>query len=109
MSLYWYDELTKKNVSSTQSLHINQVNEREVRLGDQFILSCVAQGSYGITFLWYKDDMLVDMAKATRWEIDKHLCQKFYVISIDQPQLFILGLSDVTQLPVQWIRPDDPF
>lgn len=45
---------------------MNQVNEREIRLGDQFILSCVAQGNAAINFTWYKDNMLVNMNKATR-------------------------------------------
>ncbi|KAK0089361.1 hypothetical protein PV325_007706 [Microctonus aethiopoides] len=49
-----------------QALRVNHVNQHEVRLGDQFILSCVAQSSNGIKFVWYKDDMLVNMSKATR-------------------------------------------
>uniref|UniRef100_A0A0C9RMD4 BAI3 protein n=1 Tax=Fopius arisanus TaxID=64838 RepID=A0A0C9RMD4_9HYME len=49
-----------------QSLRVNHVNERDVRLGDQFILSCIAQGSDEIKFIWYKDDMLVNMSKSTR-------------------------------------------
>ncbi|XP_043481045.1 uncharacterized protein LOC122510454 [Leptopilina heterotoma] len=56
-----------------QSLRINQVNEHQVRLGDQFILSCVAQGSYNIAFTWYKDNMLVNMSKATREIWYRHL------------------------------------
>ncbi|XP_031787768.1 uncharacterized protein LOC100123035 isoform X2 [Nasonia vitripennis] len=49
-----------------QSLRINQVNERQVQLGDQFILSCLAVGSTDLKFSWYKDDMAVNMSKATR-------------------------------------------
>ncbi|XP_063975979.1 uncharacterized protein LOC135161914 isoform X2 [Diachasmimorpha longicaudata] len=43
-----------------------RVDEHEVRLGDQFVLSCIAQGSEGIKFSWYKDNMLVNISKSTR-------------------------------------------
>ncbi|XP_046478067.1 uncharacterized protein [Neodiprion pinetum] len=56
----------QKPALKLQNVRINQLNEREVRLGDQFIVSCVAQGSYNLTFTWYKDGMLVNTSKATR-------------------------------------------
>lgn len=56
-----------KSINWAQSLRINQVNERQVQLGDQFILSCVAVGSSDLKFAWYKDDMAVNMSKATRY------------------------------------------
>ncbi|XP_012268584.2 uncharacterized protein LOC105693321 [Athalia rosae] len=63
----------QKPALKLQSLRVNQPNEREVRLGDQFIVSCVAQGSYNLTFTWYKDGMLVNTSKATREIWLKHL------------------------------------
>lgn len=63
--IYYIQKLYKLHVAS-QSLRINQVNERQVQLGDQFILSCVAVGSSDLKFSWYKDDMAVNMSKATR-------------------------------------------
>ncbi|XP_033219587.1 cadherin EGF LAG seven-pass G-type receptor 2-like [Belonocnema kinseyi] len=56
-----------------QTLRLNQVNEHVVRLGDQFMLTCVAQGSYNINFTWYKDNMLINMSKATREIWYRHL------------------------------------
>ncbi|CAK9815543.1 Adhesion G protein-coupled receptor B3 [Anthophora plagiata] len=56
----------QKPALKLQSLKLNQGNEHEVDLGDQFILSCTAQGSYYINFTWYKDNMRVNMNKATR-------------------------------------------
>ncbi|XP_067210955.1 uncharacterized protein [Linepithema humile] len=49
-----------------QSLRINQINDNEVHLGEHIVLSCAAQGSYSINFIWYKDGMLVNTSKATR-------------------------------------------
>ncbi|XP_034934795.1 uncharacterized protein [Chelonus insularis] len=50
-----------------QSLNVmNYINERDVRLNDELILSCIAQGSSDINFLWYKDDMLVNTSKSIR-------------------------------------------
>nr|XP_031835747.1 uncharacterized protein LOC116428347 isoform X1 [Nomia melanderi]XP_031835748.1 uncharacterized protein LOC116428347 isoform X1 [Nomia melanderi]XP_031835749.1 uncharacterized protein LOC116428347 isoform X1 [Nomia melanderi] len=63
----------QKPALKLQSLRLNQVNEREVHLGDQFVLSCTAQGSYSLNFTWYKDNMLVNMSKATRKIWYKHL------------------------------------
>lgn len=45
------------------------MNDYDVHLGDQIVVSCAAQGSYGINFTWYKDDMLVNTSKATRYLI----------------------------------------
>ncbi|XP_011869208.1 PREDICTED: uncharacterized protein LOC105562756 isoform X2 [Vollenhovia emeryi] len=56
----------QKPTLKLQSLRINQVNDYEVHLGEQIILSCAAQGSYSINFTWYKDGMLVNTSKATR-------------------------------------------
>ncbi|XP_014468540.1 PREDICTED: uncharacterized protein LOC106741243 isoform X3 [Dinoponera quadriceps] len=56
----------QKPALKLQSLRINQVNDYDVHLGDQIVLSCAAQGSYGINFTWYKDGMLVNTSKATR-------------------------------------------
>ncbi|XP_032679024.1 uncharacterized protein LOC116847766 isoform X2 [Odontomachus brunneus] len=56
----------QKPALKLQSLRINQVNDYDVHLGDQIVLSCAAQGSYGINFTWYKDSMLVNTSKATR-------------------------------------------
>ncbi|XP_076393047.1 uncharacterized protein LOC100882352 isoform X2 [Megachile rotundata] len=63
----------QKPAPKLQSLRLDQGNEHEVHLGDQFILSCTAQGSYGMNFTWYKDNMLVNMHKATREIWYKHL------------------------------------
>ncbi|XP_015605218.1 uncharacterized protein LOC107272516 [Cephus cinctus] len=63
----------QKPALKLQTLRMNQINEREVRLGDQFILSCVAQGSHNLNFTWYKDNMLVNMSKATREIWYRHL------------------------------------
>ncbi|XP_034175708.2 uncharacterized protein LOC117602168 isoform X2 [Osmia lignaria lignaria] len=63
----------QKPALKLQSLRLNQGNEHEVHLGDQIILSCIAQGSYGINFTWYKDNMLVNMHKATREIWHRHL------------------------------------
>ena len=52
---------------------MNQGNEHEIHPGDQFVLSCAAQGSYNINFTWYKDNMLVNMNKATREIWYRHL------------------------------------
>ena len=54
------------NFANFKALRINQVNERQVLLGDRFSLSCVAVGSADLKFFWYKDNMLVNMSKATR-------------------------------------------
>ncbi|XP_011168055.1 uncharacterized protein LOC105201654 [Solenopsis invicta] len=56
----------QKPALKLQSLRINQVNDYEVHLGEQIILSCVAQGSYSTSFTWYKDGMLVNTSKAIR-------------------------------------------
>ncbi|XP_011496868.1 PREDICTED: uncharacterized protein LOC105361402 [Ceratosolen solmsi marchali] len=56
-----------------QSLRINQVNEHQVQLGDQFIVTCVAVGSSDLKFFWYKDNMLVNVTKATRKIWYRHL------------------------------------
>ncbi|XP_061938231.1 uncharacterized protein LOC107995896 isoform X2 [Apis cerana] len=56
----------QKPTLKLQSLKLSKGNEHEIHLGDQIILSCVAQGSYNINFTWYKDNMLVNMNKATR-------------------------------------------
>ncbi|KAL0105494.1 hypothetical protein PUN28_016868 [Cardiocondyla obscurior] len=56
----------QKPALKLQSLRINQVNDNEVHLGEQIVLSCVAQGSYNIDFVWYKDGMLVNTSKAIR-------------------------------------------
>ncbi|OAD54805.1 Brain-specific angiogenesis inhibitor 1 [Eufriesea mexicana] len=56
----------QKPALKLQSLKINQGNEHEIHLGGEFILTCIAQGSYSINFTWYKDNMLVNMNKATR-------------------------------------------
>ncbi|KYN09639.1 Brain-specific angiogenesis inhibitor 1 [Trachymyrmex cornetzi] len=56
----------QKPALKLQSLRINQVNDYEVHLGEQIVLSCAAQGSYSISFTWYKDGMLVNTSKATR-------------------------------------------
>jgi hypothetical protein len=45
---------------------MNQGNQRQIQLGDQLIISCVAVGSSDLKFSWYKDNMLVNMSKATR-------------------------------------------
>ena len=37
-----------------------------VKEGDEFILSCVAQGSSYMTFRWYKDGAFVNKNKALR-------------------------------------------
>ncbi|XP_076242713.1 uncharacterized protein LOC143184400 [Calliopsis andreniformis] len=63
----------QKPALKLQSLRLNRVNDHEVHLGDQFSLSCVAQGSYGINFIWYKDSMLVNISKATREIGYKHV------------------------------------
>uniref|UniRef100_A0ABD2X454 Uncharacterized protein n=1 Tax=Trichogramma kaykai TaxID=54128 RepID=A0ABD2X454_9HYME len=65
--------LQQKSALRLQSLRINQVNERQVQLGDQFSLSCVAVGSSDLKFFWYKDDMLINMSKATREIWYRHL------------------------------------
>ncbi|XP_046822481.1 uncharacterized protein LOC124425738 isoform X2 [Vespa crabro] len=49
-----------------QILRLDRSNEHEVHLGDEISLHCVAQGSYGIHFIWYKDNMLVNVSKANR-------------------------------------------
>ncbi|XP_072753187.1 uncharacterized protein [Anoplolepis gracilipes] len=54
----------QKPALKLQSLRINQINDYEIHLGDQIVLSCAAQGS--INFTWYKDGMLVNTSKATR-------------------------------------------
>ncbi|XP_050447522.1 uncharacterized protein LOC126849600 isoform X2 [Cataglyphis hispanica] len=54
----------QKPALKLQSLRINQVNDYEIHLGEQIVLSCAAQGS--INFTWYKDGMLVNTSKATR-------------------------------------------
>ncbi|XP_071577926.1 uncharacterized protein [Temnothorax nylanderi] len=56
----------QKPALKLQSLRINQVNDYEVHLGEQIVLSCAAQGSYSIDFIWYKDSMLVNTSKAVR-------------------------------------------
>ncbi|XP_076756881.1 uncharacterized protein LOC143426987 isoform X2 [Xylocopa sonorina] len=62
----------QKPALKLQSLKLNQGNEHDVHLGDQFILSCIAQGS-GINFTWYKDNMPVNTNKATREIWYRHL------------------------------------
>ncbi|KAL1140732.1 hypothetical protein AAG570_000662 [Ranatra chinensis] len=44
------------------------VNHKEglVRQGDSFLLSCLAQGSAGVSFRWFKDGAPVNVSKATR-------------------------------------------
>ncbi|XP_054277561.1 uncharacterized protein LOC128996328 [Macrosteles quadrilineatus] len=37
-----------------------------VRLGEKFILTCVAQGSSHLTFRWFKDDVLINTTRARR-------------------------------------------
>nr|XP_050851737.1 uncharacterized protein LOC127064569 isoform X2 [Vespula vulgaris] len=49
-----------------QILRLDRSNEHEVHLGDEISLHCVAQGSYGIRFIWYKDNMLINVSKANR-------------------------------------------
>ncbi|XP_016770576.1 uncharacterized protein LOC410154 isoform X1 [Apis mellifera] len=56
----------QKPTLKLQSLKLSKGNEHEIHLGDQIILSCVAQGSHNINFTWYKDNMLVNTNKATR-------------------------------------------
>nr|XP_033189545.1 uncharacterized protein LOC117156543 isoform X3 [Bombus vancouverensis nearcticus] len=63
----------QKPALKLQSLRLNQGNEHEIHPGDQFVLSCAAQGSYNINFTWYKDNMLVNMNKATREIWYRHL------------------------------------
>ncbi|KZC14505.1 Brain-specific angiogenesis inhibitor 1 [Dufourea novaeangliae] len=79
-----------------QSLRLNRVNEHEVHLGDQLILSCVAQGSYSINFTWYKDNMLVNISKATREIGYKHLPNDAsdlhtYLLTIEKTTLLDAG------------------
>ncbi|XP_012282702.1 uncharacterized protein LOC105700951 [Orussus abietinus] len=86
----------QKPALKLEKLRINQVNEREVRLGDQFVLSCVAQGSYGLNFTWYKDDMLVNTSKATRGIWCRHLPndgsdQHTSLLTIDKATLLDAG------------------
>ncbi|KAJ4440133.1 hypothetical protein ANN_08271 [Periplaneta americana] len=47
-----------------QSVKVNQ--DRIVREGDEFILSCIAQGSSYMTFRWYKDGAFVNKNKTMR-------------------------------------------
>ncbi|XP_015178454.1 PREDICTED: uncharacterized protein LOC107067443 isoform X1 [Polistes dominula] len=49
-----------------QNLRLDRSNEHEVHLGDEINLHCVAQGSNGIHFIWYKDNMLINVKKANR-------------------------------------------
>ncbi|XP_017878424.1 uncharacterized protein LOC108624011 isoform X2 [Ceratina calcarata] len=56
----------QKPALKLKTLKTNYGHEHEIHLGDQFTLSCVAQGSHGINFTWYKDNMPVNMNKAVR-------------------------------------------
>ncbi|EZA62541.1 Brain-specific angiogenesis inhibitor [Ooceraea biroi] len=56
----------QKPALKLHTLRINQVNDYDVHLGEQIVLSCIAQGSYSINFAWYKDGMLVNTSKAIR-------------------------------------------
>ncbi|XP_044012319.1 uncharacterized protein LOC122855196 isoform X2 [Aphidius gifuensis] len=58
-----YFTFQKKPSLRLQSL---DVVGREVRLGNEFVLSCTAQGSDGLKFTWYKDNMLINMSKTYR-------------------------------------------
>ncbi|RZF33125.1 hypothetical protein LSTR_LSTR012860 [Laodelphax striatellus] len=41
-------------------------DRRSVRHGDEFIITCIAYGSQQITFRWLKNDILINVTKATR-------------------------------------------
>nr|CAD7568769.1 unnamed protein product [Timema californicum] len=56
---------TKAEVRLFQSVKVNHEN-RLIREGDEFILSCIARGSSYMTFQWYKDGVLVNTTKALR-------------------------------------------
>lgn len=47
-----------------QSVKVNRPGV--IRKGDEFIISCTAQGSSHMTFRWYKDGIFVNVTKATR-------------------------------------------
>ncbi|GLV32325.1 uncharacterized protein CBL_00964 [Carabus blaptoides fortunei] len=47
-----------------QSVKVNR--PKVIREGDEFIISCLAQGSSYMTFQWYKDGIFVNTSKAIR-------------------------------------------
>jgi hypothetical protein len=56
---------TWRVIGVLQSVTVN--HERlTVKEGDEFILSCVAQGSSYMTFRWYKDGAFVNKNKTLR-------------------------------------------
>lgn len=56
---------TLRVIDVLQSVTVN--HERlTVREGDEFIVSCVAQGSSYMTFRWYKDGAFVNKNKTLR-------------------------------------------
>ncbi|XP_058797163.1 uncharacterized protein LOC131667632 isoform X2 [Phymastichus coffea] len=80
-----------------QTLRINHMNERQIQLGDQFILTCVAIGSSDLKFAWFKDDMLVNMSKATRKIWYRHLPNDgsdyhTSILTVDKATLFDEGV-----------------
>jgi hypothetical protein len=52
-------------IDAFQSVKVNH-QELIVKEGDEFILSCVAQGSSYMTFRWYKDGAFVNKNKTLR-------------------------------------------
>lgn len=47
-----------------QSVEVNRPGI--IAEGEQYIISCIAQGSSRMTFGWYKDGIFVNVTKATR-------------------------------------------
>ncbi|XP_057327446.1 uncharacterized protein LOC130668928 isoform X2 [Microplitis mediator] len=93
--------LTFKQKPSLQikSLEIinNPKNTNKVRLGDELYLKCVVQGSSEINFLWYKDDILVNVSKSIRAiEIQQEINDETYTFTLVIPKATLLDAGYYT-------------
>ncbi|XP_068086168.1 uncharacterized protein [Anabrus simplex] len=74
-----------------QSVRVNQ--DRPIRENDEFILSCVAQGSSYMTFRWYKDGVFVNESKSIR-----NMWTRLLPMDSQDQYTALLGIERATRL-----------
>ncbi|XP_049782694.1 adhesion G protein-coupled receptor L4 [Schistocerca cancellata] len=78
-----------------QEVKVNQKNP--VRENEEFIVSCIAQGSSHMTFTWFKDGVFVNHSKSIR-----NMWTKLIPMGSEDQYNAMLGIESATPLDAGW-------